>query len=244
MMKKIVISLVSAALIFGSAGAVSAQSMKPTAVRENTDQAKTERLAAIKAKAEAEIDRRIAALNKLITIIQGLKRLSDTQKSNFIAMANSQITSLSALKTKIEADTTIEALRADQQSIFNQYRIYMLFMPQLRIMTAADRMAETADLMSQVSVKLQARINGDASLTALLNDANTKISEAKTLYTSAETDVAGLTPDNGDAGKMNSNKEALQDARVDLQKGATDLKAARDDFQKIITSLKATTSKP
>jgi len=247
-MKKTLILTLTGALILLTPGVALAQTASPVPTTEARGAAREaatqDRITLIKTKADAEIVRRIASINELITRIRGLKRLTDSDKANLVSMANSMIANLNTLKTKIDGDTDLTTLRADQKSIFDQYRIYMLFMPQLRIMTAADRMAETADLMSQVSVKLQARINGDASLTALLNDANTKISEAKTLYTSAETDVAGLTPDNGDAGKMNSNKEALQDARVDLQKGATDLKAARDDFQKIITSLKATTSKP
>ncbi len=198
-----------------------------------------------KTKAMQEIDRRITSLNELITRIQAMKRISDAQKSSLVSDAQSQINSLTTLKTKIQADTDPATIKTDRQSIYSQYRIYMLFMPKIRILAAADRMNEIVDVMSQTATNLETRINSAktagknvANLETALADLKAKLTDAKTQYTNAQNTVTGLTPDNEDSTKMQSNKTALENARAMIKTGSQDLKIGRTDIETIRQGLK------
>lgn len=239
-MKKFLIAIPAFFLIVTP---VLAQSVTPP-VTQNANQAN--RIANAKAKADAEIDRRVTSINNLITHIQGLKRLSDADKTNFLTKAQTEINALTTLRAKIDADTDVPTLRNDIKSIFNEYRVYALFLPQVRILSSVDVMGDIADAMGQLASKLQTRINTAKSnghdvtaLQASLDDLQAKLTDAKTQYTNAENTVTGLVPDLGDKTKLASNTAALQSARADIKAGAADLKAGRQDIQSIITGLKS-----
>ena len=193
-------------------------------------------------KADSEIARRISSLNTLISRIQGMNKISDTDKANYISQAQTQISNLTSFKTKIDADTDLPTLRADIKAIFNQYRIYMLFIPKTHILAAADRMNDTADTANTLATtKLLPRIvaaGNPAVATAAYSDLLAKLADAKTQYLNAQNSVSGLTPDAGDTGKMATNKASLQSAWGMIKAGAADLKAARADLQTIVQTLK------
>ena len=253
--KKILITLsLGLGLVAAGAGIVLAEestnTLTPTTttttIRKDAPRQATtaspEMISLLKTKADAEIARRIASINELIIKINGLKRLLGSDKTNLINTANTMVANLTALKTKIDADTDLATLRTDQKSIFDQYRIYMLFMPQLRIYVAADRINDTADLMTQVASKLQTRINGNTTLQATLDDANAKIADAKAQATNAINAISGLTPDSGNEGIASSNKQALLSAKDMIMAATTDLQTARHDFVSIVTTLKESKS--
>lgn len=210
--------------------------------QQEIQQNQQDRITKVKTSADSEIERRTASLNTAISLVNGLKKLSDSQKTSFVNSINTQISNLNALKTKIDADTDLATLKTDQKSIFDEYRIYMLYIPQTRIMVASDRMAATIDLMNQVATKIQGRINGNTTWQGILNDATSKLSDATTQETNATNLVSGLAPDQGDDAKMAANTAALKSARTDLQAALTDLQNARKDFQTIISALKAANS--
>jgi DNA-binding transcriptional regulator GbsR (MarR family) len=244
MNKKIFISLSLVTSLLISAPVVTfAQTATPsprTTIKENLSQ---DRISFVKSKAQNEIDRRITSINEVMTKIQGLKRLTDSDKTNLVAMGNSMITSLNKLKIKINADTDLTTLRADQKSIFDQYRIYMLFMPQLRIYVAADRIDDTVTLMSQVLTKLQARATTDTQKSEL-TDAQNKLNDAKLQADNAINAIKNLQPDQGNDGMMSSNKQALLTAKDMIKLAMSDLQAARHDFELIRKSLPSPSASP
>lgn len=199
--------------------------------------ATTNKIGMIKEKADAEIQRRIDSINDLITKIQGLKRLSDSDKTNLINMANSMIASLNSLKTKIDADTDLTTLRTDRQDIFTQYRIYMLFMPQLRIYVAADRIDDTVTLMQQVLTKLDRRATTSTEQNEL-TDAQNKLTDAQNQAQNAINAIKNLQPDQGNNGVASSNKQALLTAKGYIMTAISDLQTARHDFATVISQIK------
>ncbi len=248
MKKTLILTLTGALILVTPTLAFAEETVTPRPTTEARGAAReaatADRITLIKTKADQEIARRIASINELITRIQGLKRLADSDKTNLVGMANSMIANLNTLKTKIDGDTDITTLRADQKSIFDQYRIYMLFMPQLRIYVAADRIDDTADLMTTVAGKLATRINGNTTLQTTLNDANAKIADAKTQAQNAINAIKRLTPDGGNDGIASSNKQALLSAKNFLMAATTDLQTARHDFATIIAALKEAKASP
>lgn len=198
---------------------------------------------AAKAKADAQIKARIAALTALKTRINEMKRVSVSQKASLTTTLDSAISAMTTLQAKIAADTDNATLKTDIQSITKSYRIYLLVLPQGRITAAADRALTTADLMTELSGKLQTRVTGlptgtdTASMTASLTDMNAKIADAKLQANAAIDLVKDLKPDNGDKATFDSNQGALKNARAKVKAAIQDLEAARKDARSVAKAL-------
>jgi hypothetical protein len=200
--------------------------------------------AAAKAKADQEIDRRIASLNDLNTRIGNLARVTASFKQSLNTNVQNQITGLTQLKAKIDADTDADTLKTDLQSVNQSYRIYALVLPMTRLAAAADREVTIITMMNQLGAKLQARISAAQSsgantsaLMAALTDLSNKLADASTQSQAAVSVTASLTPDNGDKTKMEQNLQALKTGRSDVQAAQKDLVAARKDIDTIVKGL-------
>lgn len=193
---------------------------------------------------DQEIARRISALTALNTRVQAMQEVTDTFKQSLSANIQTEISTLTSLQAKIDADTDLPTLKTDIQSITKSYRVYALILPQGRI-AAADRAVTIVTLMSSLGSKLQARIqaapagSNTTALTAALTDMSNKLQDAQTQAQAAVTVTASLQPDNGVATVMASNEAALKQARTDLQTATSDLQAARKDITTIVNGLKA-----
>ena len=195
----------------------------------------------LRTRAGQEITRRVTSLTELITKINGLKKLSQTNKTDLTNQVQTEITGLNTLKTKIDADTDIATLRTDVKSIVQSYRVYAFFIPQIRILSANDAMSQLTDNLTILANKLETLIGKSgatgATLTSLqtyLSDMKAKIKVASDTYQAVETEVLALTP----AGYP-TNKATLQDARAKLKTGSQALKAARDDAKQIVKILRS-----
>ncbi len=206
-----------------------------------TEAARAERA---KEKAVKEIDRRIESLNKLMANVTAMVKVSDVFKNNLKTNIDTQINSLTALKTKIEADTDLATLKADIKMIAESYRVYMVVMPQARISAAADRMATIINMFIGTGTKLQARVNTEKTAgkdtteaQKLLDDMAVKITSAKTHAEEAVNLVTPLVPDNGDKTVMASNEAAIKKAQAELKLAQADIVAARKDLTGVIKAL-------
>lgn len=204
-----------------------------------------ERIATVRQQADTDVQKRLDSLNDLITKVKAMKHLTDGQKNDLTAKAQSEITTLNNLKTKIDADTDLATLRADRQAVFNQVRVYALFIPSMHIVGAADNILDVVTLMQQLQQKLQDRVNQAKSsgkdVTALqnaLNDMQAKVTDAQTQAQNAINTVTLLVPDGGDKTKFDSNKTALENARNLIKTAESDLKTARGDAQTVRNGLK------
>lgn len=198
----------------------------------------------LKVKGGKETDRRIASLTNVITRLNETKKLSDSEKQALISQVQAEISSLTSLKIKIDGETDLATLRTQVQLIVQSYRTYVLYMPKIHIIVAADKVISVADQITALTGRLQGRIDeaqakGEdvVAMTAALTDLQAKVSDAKLQAEAAKTEVTSLTP-TGYPG----NKTTLQSARTKLKTAAADLRTARQDIQ-IITqgsrSLKA-----
>ena len=197
-------------------------------------------------RANTAIDARITALNNLSARINDMKNVSASEKSSMTAEIQTELTDMTNLKAKIDADTDAAVLKTDMQSITNSYRIYALILPQDYIAATADRVATIGGLMTTLSSKLQTRISAAATagqntgaMVSLMTAMNAKVLDATTQASAASSEVVSLNPDQGNATVAASNKAALTDARAKLKISVADLKTARDDAQTIVNDLKA-----
>ena len=167
-----------------------------------------------KTNALKEIERRLGSLNKLIGKIEGISRISTTQRETLVAQVKIEITKLEELKTKIDAETDATALQEEKKSIIDSYRIYALFIPKIEIIAHADKVITIAEAMS-------ARTTDEALLTKI-NDSSAKAQSAIDL-------VMPLLPEQypGFKTTLKSARDLLKTARTGLNEVYSSLKAAK-----------------
>lgn len=199
------------------------------------------RVTDLKTRADNEITRRINSLSTLTTKLGNMKHLTSTQITSFTTEVNTEISNLTALKAKIDADTDITTLRADVKSIVTEYRVYYIFIPQITILAAADRALNVVDMFNALYTKLQQRIqeaqtagNNVTTLTTTLSDMQTNITNAQTTANQIITMVLPLNP-SGYPG----NKTTLQSARTMFKTIYQDFVSARKDAKTIIQTLRS-----
>ena len=202
-------------------------------------------LANLQARADKEIDNRVEALNAQLTRLAQMVRLTETQKSALQTSEQGVITTLTALKAKIDADTDMAILKTDVQSITKSERVYMLVVPQTAILSAADRINTVATMLSGIQAKLASRLaalpagGSNPTLNSDLSDMQAQINNALTEAQSATSDVANLQADNGVQSTLAANNVALKNARAKIVNAQKDLKAAQKDARDILQGLKS-----
>jgi hypothetical protein len=220
-----------------------AQTITPTGnVKTQRLQALQEtRITDLKTRADNEITRRITSLSSLTTRLGNMKHLTTDQIASFTNEVNTEISNLTTVKTKIDGDTDLTTLKTDVQSIVKSYRVYALFLPQINILSAADRVLNIIDQFSVLVTKLHTRIQeaetagkDTTALQTSLTDIENKISGAKTQAETIITMITPLTPDG-----YPGNKTTLQSARNMFKGIYQDFVSAKKDAQSIISGLRA-----
>lgn len=211
-----------------------------TTSEQTQAQTKTQRIQNLITRADTEINRRLISLNSIILKINALKKLTSDQKTSFLADIQNNITELTALKTKIDADTDVTTLQADVKSIISDYRIFALYVPKIHILAATEISIQTATNLNALITKLQSKIDtyekagkDTTTLQTEITDMRTKINIATAQAQSTANAVIQLNP----AGYPENNSE-LQTAQQTLKTIKTDLQTARTDAQNIINDLK------
>ena len=205
----------------------------------------TAKMKAAIGRADQEITRRVTALNALNTRVSQMQKVTDAFKQALETTIQGQVSALTTLQAKIDADTDLTTLKADIQSVTASYRIFALVLPQGRIAAAADRTVTISGMMTTLGTKLQTRIAamqaGGTDVTALsaaLSDLSAKITDATAQAQQSVMLSAALMPDGGDKTKMAANAAALKTARGDLTTAQKDLVAGRKDIATIMAGLK------
>ncbi len=219
-----------------SSGSVSARMPDPQPgaamrLQDKIDQRSTVDVARLKKKADREIDRRTEALKQLVERITKAKKLSDSQKSSLTSQVEAEISSLAALKVKIEADTDVDTLRADVKSIVASYRVYALFMPMMNIIAAADKIMETADNLDALANKVAEKTKD----TSVVQSVKERTDDARDNAKNAANMVTLLTPEG-----YPDNKKELMQARETLSLARNDLAFARSALGKVLGEIKKT----
>jgi hypothetical protein len=242
-MKRITVNQASltASLLLGmfSLATVSASALaKTTAAATSTaDQAKVQ---VIINRGNQEINRRLTTLNKLSSKISSATKLTTGDKATLSSEVTTEISGLTSLKTKLDADTTTTTARADAQSIINDYRVYALIVPKIDLVKAADDQQVAEGKLLALATKLQTRITAAqtagkpvTSLQSSLTTMNSKISAAQTTSNTIENNVIGLQPSD-----YNTNHSVLSSDRTQLKTAQSDIQSAVQTSAAIISDLK------
>jgi hypothetical protein len=230
---------VSAASSTGST--VAANQAAKTAAQTAANQARLQRIIS---RGNTEIGRRLATLGTLDSKIASATKLSANDAATLKNTVSTDTSSLTNLKTQLDADTTVTAAATDAQSIITGYRVYALVVPQVNLVKTADDQQIAEGKLTSLSTKLAARITAEqqkgtsvTSLQASLNDLNAKVAASTLISANIESTVITLVPSD-----YNTNHAVLSGDRNQLQTAQADIKAAIADGKSIVAQLPASTT--
>ncbi len=197
-------------------------------------------LAGIKTRAASAISARLTSLGQTIPAVNTNRWLTSTDKSSLISILEADQSDLSALGPKIQADATVAQARADYESIFLNYRVYALALPQVRLAAAADAITGTVlPRLADAQTRLAALLAGpDASkntpaLQSAMSDLSSKIRAVSTASSGLAANVLALTPAQYDA-----NHTILAQPREMILTARADIVAAHADVTTVLRALK------
>lgn len=245
-MKKILL-IITITVFFFAAGVSNAQVNKNVRTSTGSAQAQTiktqneqTQMENLKQRANKEIDRRITALNKLLTRLGQLKRLSSSQIASLQSQVQTDIDGLNTLKARIASDTDLTTLRADVKSIVSDYRIFAFFLKYINLSAALERASNLYDKLNTVYGKLAIKISEAQTAGQNVTALNTSLSQMKVKLDSAKTSIDAAIAEISvlNAQGYPDNMATLSDARAKLKSAHTNLKDAYILSKEIIKGLR------
>jgi hypothetical protein len=197
-------------------------------------------LEGIKARAATAISARLTSLSTAIPAVNSNKWLTPADKSTLLNTLNGDQTGLTALGPKIQADTTVAQARTDYQSIFLDYRVYALALPQVRLAAATDDITGgVLRRLTDAQSRLEGLLSGSdsakntAAVQAAMSDLAAKIQTITSSTAGLSASLLALTPSQYDA-----NHTVLAGPRETILSARADIVAARADVMTVIGALK------
>ena len=193
----------------------------------------------LRAFGDCEIARRNTTLNDLAAKVTASKTLTSADAAALSSEIASTRSGLAGLKTTIDSETGLVALRADIAKIATDYRVYLLVVPQVNLVSAADTVMAAQAKFSKVNDALAARIaaakaagKDTNAAQADLDAMNAAVTKAVGLATPLPAALLPLTVaqyNGGTAGPVLAGaRTSLGQARDQLKAAAASAKACRD----------------
>ena len=199
-------------------------------------------LPALKAALTARIDLRLAALAKDTAAITAAKHLTDSDKSTLTSLISADTAAMNSLKTKVAGETAAAALKADATSMVDDYRIFILVGPKVRLSIAGDaeqaaiaKLQTVHDKLSDLVAKAKAAGKDTTGAEQSLADMAAQIAKAKTDSSGQVAAVLAIQPGPDGAGI----KAKVATVRQAIGATHTDLKTAAADAKKVTAFLKS-----
>jgi len=188
-------------------------------------------VAELKTSVTNRIDLRLTALSRDLTDINAARNLADGHRSALSTVVNNDVAGLTALRGKVAGETTVAGLHDDATSMVNDYRVYTLAGPQLRLTIAGDlesvaigTVQQAHDKLAQLVANAKAGGTDTSTAEADLADMHASIDSA-TGHVAGQVDtLLGVEPGPDLAPIKNSvdtTRIALGAARIDLRNAAT-----------------------
>jgi hypothetical protein len=202
------------------------------------------RLDQLKAKANAEVTKRLEQLRKLDTAVAGAEA-DCGHNADLRSQLATDKSGLEALNREIQAETVPAEAAAEFKQIFTHFRIYWLETPKTHIVVGCDRLTGGATKLTALEAKIQARVDEAeaagkdvADAQAAVDTMVSEIASATAAANQADDAVIVLKADKGDRTVLDANKAALTGARQKLRAAMADLKDARTAARTAVDALK------
>lgn len=191
-----------------------------------------------------QIDKRTTDLNTLSGKVQtqlNNGHITSAQAGPLTSDISTNESGLSTLKTKLDADTTLQDARTDIKSIYTNFRIYLVVLPRdyneiwLDILTNVQAKMTSAGSQIQNAINAVTNLNdndndGDlATINAAYSDYQAQLSAAQSQINTANGLVPQFTPQNlnadptGYKGNWDAFRAAIKSAHGDVLAAAADL---------------------
>jgi hypothetical protein len=224
-----------AALVLGAGGAAYAASSASSTSTPAANSAGAGRLDAVKAIANARIQGRLATLHALSLAVSDSKYLTSAEKSALDKQIDSDVAGLTALSTKMAAETTAAAVRADEVAMVDDYRVYVLMAPQTRLTEALAAESDAAATLQKAYTALSdlaAKEPGGATAAqrAQLADLQAQVNAAEAAIANQMSTELAIQPGPNETAiqdALKPVKDAVRTAHQDLVKARADAKALR-----------------
>jgi hypothetical protein len=197
----------------------------------------------LRAFGDCEIARRFTTLDKLDARISDSKVLTSPHAAALKGTIGSTRGGLTALKAHIDAETSIPALREDIRRIATDFRVYVLLVPQVNLVSAADGVVFAETKFDTVSTRLTERIaaaqaagKDTTAAQAHLDAMNTAVDQAVALAEPIPARLLPLTPADWNSGAAGP---VLNQARADLGNARNLLRTAIAEARACREALKA-----
>jgi hypothetical protein len=191
-------------------------------------------VSAAQALVTSRINGRLDTLQALTTSINSSKYLTSADKTTLGNQIGSDTSGLTALKAKVASETTLSAVRADAVAMVDDYRVYLLMAPQVRLTDALDAETAAATTLQNAYSKLSSLLSQQGGATSTeqseLADMQAQINAATSADNGQVSTLLGLKP-GPDAASLTSSVKAVaaaaKTARGDLVKARADAKQLR-----------------
>ena len=177
----------------------------------------------IKTRADSLIVTRLDSLNTLLNRVQSDTKLTSSEKSSLTTEIQNDVSALTALKAKIDADTNVTTARTDAKTIITNYYIYAVFEPKVRLLVTLNNLQNTSGYIQALVPQLQNLINNlkaqgkdTSQIQPLLDDIS---SQLQTINTTIATDIA-----------------TVQNISTTSKRNPTDFTKVRQDIAQIVRS--------
>lgn len=193
-------------------------------------------LSHIQAKAAVAISKQLARLHSDESKASANRWLTSTDKSALAGIFSGDFSGLTALKAKIDADTTSSQARSDYKEIFTGYRVYSLAQAQMRVAIRADRLTgQVLPHLQKIDSRLEARAqkSGSSSAGVPLADLSQRIRVLQSETNGISSQVLAFT-----SAQLDANHSLLRGVHQSLTSVASNMKAARSDIRAARLDLK------
>jgi len=202
----------------------------------------TATVASLRAFGDCEIQRRLVTLTKLTSAVSAAKGLTTSDAAALNSKIAAATSGLNALKTAIDSQTTLPALKLHVVQIVTKARVYQLMGPQVRLTDAADIVIALKPHFAGISAALAGRIataqakGKDVSAAqAALDAMNAAVANAASLAAPLPAKLLALTAADF---QSTAGPAALLSARTNILKARDYLKAAAIDGRNVLADLK------
>jgi len=199
-----------------------------------------DRLDAARLRVLEAIDRRLATVEHLGGAVDRAASLTDAHRSTIDATLASTSSGLTDLRATVEAEDDGCELADEARSVVEDFRVYVVVLPQARVTIGGDRVAGVEPKLDQLAERLAQRIDEAAADGEDVTDAQAAHDAFVAAYEEAVATAAPI----GDrvlalvaADWPEPAQPTLEQAREDLRAAVEDLRAARGFARDVVDAL-------
>lgn len=175
------------------------------------------------------IDRRLSDLATFATAIGKADQLTAAHRSALTASINSAKSGLTTLRATVASATTAVALKSAAQQMTNDFRVYLLLAPQVRLTIAADveaaavaRLTSVATALDAAIAKAEAAGQDTAAMRKSLGELRSDLTAATTALDGVADRLMAISPGpdaNGISAQVTAARTAVKAGKTSLKSG-------------------------